>query len=56
MVDNGLIKEQVYNADETGLFYKGLTNKTLAGPTEKSAAGFKIDKNRLTILLCVNAT
>jgi hypothetical protein len=56
MKDNNLVKEQVYNADETGLFYKCLPNKTLAGPTERNAAGFKIDKNRLTVLFCVNAT
>jgi hypothetical protein len=37
MTDNSLIKEQFYNADETGLFYKGLPNKTLGVPTQQGS-------------------
>jgi hypothetical protein len=45
----------MYNADETGIFYKCLPNKRLAGPTEKNAACLKEEKNRQTVLLCANA-
>ena len=55
-VPYNLDKGQIYNADETGLYYRGLPNKTYVGPNEKSAPDIKIDKNHLTILFCLNAT
>jgi hypothetical protein len=51
-----LTPEQVYNIDETGLNYKLLPNKTFATPQEKSASGFKVNKERITVALCSNAT
>ena len=45
--------EDVYNADETGLFFRMTPNQTLATKTVK---GMKKDKNRITVLLCTNAT
>ena len=51
-----LTPEQIYNADETGLMWKCLPNKTIASAREKSAPGFKASKDRLTVLGCANAT
>ena len=36
-----LIPEQIYNADETGLLWKCLPQRTLVSCREKSAPGFK---------------
>lgn len=43
----------VYNADETGLFFRALPDKTYAFKSEKCVGG-KMAKERLTILHCVN--
>ncbi|GBM05755.1 Tigger transposable element-derived protein 4 [Araneus ventricosus] len=43
----------IFNADETGLFYRVLPDKTLCFKGEKCNSG-KISKERLTILLCCN--
>lgn len=47
--------QQIYNADETGLNFKALPSKSLAAKEEKNAPGFKISKERLTVLACSNA-
>jgi hypothetical protein len=44
----------VYNADETGLFFNVLPERTLAYKGE-SCLGGKHSKDRLTVLLCVNS-
>ena len=46
--------ENVYNADETGLFFRLGPNKTLATKNDK-AKGTKKNKERVTVLLCCNA-
>ncbi|XP_053989837.1 jerky protein homolog-like, partial [Hylaeus volcanicus] len=51
-----LTKEQVYNADETGLYYRLLPEYTYVSEDEKVAAGHKKAKERVSILLCSNAT
>jgi hypothetical protein len=43
----------IYNADETSLFYKLLPNRTLAFKGQKCTGG-KLSKERLTLLLCAN--
>ena len=48
----GLIPEQIYKADETGLLWKCLPQKTLVSCCKKSAPGFKKAKDRLTVLGC----
>src|SRR5438132_11276016 len=45
--------EDVYDADETGLFFQMTPDQTLATQAVK---GKKKDKARITILLCTNAT
>ncbi|XP_025208664.1 tigger transposable element-derived protein 6-like [Melanaphis sacchari] len=43
----------IFNADETGLFYRVLPDKTMAFKNEICTGG-KISKERLTVLLCSN--
>ncbi|XP_069611020.1 tigger transposable element-derived protein 1-like [Ranitomeya imitator] len=47
--------QQVFNVDETGLFWKCLPNRTYIAKEEKSAPGHKVGKERLTLLLGGNA-
>ena len=54
--EKNLIPEQIYNANETGLLWKCLPQRTLVSCHEKSAPGFKKAKDRLTVLGCTNAT
>lgn len=51
-----LSPEQVYNADESALFWRVLPNTTLVHSEEKSAPGRKISKDRVTFMPCCNAT
>jgi hypothetical protein len=55
VTENDLVLDQIYNADETGLFWKLLPNKTLTPAFEKTASGQKKFKDRITVLTCVNA-
>ncbi|XP_006011116.1 jerky protein homolog-like [Latimeria chalumnae] len=50
--EEGFTEEQVYNADESGLYFKMLPHTTLAAKSE----GFKQDKNRVTFLFACNKT
>jgi len=54
--ERGLIPEQIYKLDETGLLWKCLLQRTLVSCREKSAPGLKKAKDRLTVLGCTNAT
>jgi hypothetical protein len=51
--EHGLSPEQVYNANETGLFWRCLPNTSPEGGTVPS---LKQGKDRLTVLMCANAT
>ena len=51
-----ILPEQIYNADETGLYWKCLPNKTLAYEVDKNASGHKMQKQRLTIMCSGNAS
>ena len=46
---------QIFNCDETGLFWKKMPNRTYIHKSEKQAPGFKAWKDRLTLVLCGNA-
>ncbi|XP_071054691.1 tigger transposable element-derived protein 6-like [Onthophagus taurus] len=50
----GYRPEDIFNADESGLFFRALSNKTLALKSEKCTEG-KLSKERLTVLFCVNS-
>lgn len=54
--DGGYSPDQVFNADETGLFWKKMPNRTYIAKTEKKACGFKASKDRITLLFCSNAS
>lgn len=49
-----LTAQMIYNADESGLFYKMLPSESLVGPNEKNAPGRKIIKLRVTFMPCCN--
>lgn len=53
--DGGYCSKQIFNVDETGLFWKRLPTKTYISKMEKHAQGFKAGKERLTLLLGGNA-
>ncbi|KAK2579997.1 hypothetical protein KPH14_010762 [Odynerus spinipes] len=52
--EGGYNPKQVFNVDETGLFWKCLPKRILISKTEKYAPGFKASKDRLTLLLGEN--
>ncbi|KAJ8945129.1 hypothetical protein NQ318_001594 [Aromia moschata] len=49
-------KINIYNADEFGLQYKSLPKKTLVLPNEKEVPGHKPVKERITVMVCANAS
>lgn len=51
-----LCKDQIYNADESGLFWKLLPGRTYVSSQEKTAPGAKTEKQRITFLCCANAS
>ncbi|GIY88508.1 hypothetical protein CDAR_187021 [Caerostris darwini] len=52
----GYISQQVFNCDETGLFWKKMPNRTYITAEEKMMPGHKPMKDRLTLALCANAS
>lgn len=52
----GFMPQQVFNCDETGLFWKKMPNRTYITQEEKGLPGHKPMKDRLTLLLCGNAS
>lgn len=50
-----LTHAQIYNADESGLFFRVIPDKTYVSACEKTAPGRKIQKERVTFMLCSNA-
>ncbi|XP_046629071.1 jerky protein homolog-like [Neodiprion virginianus] len=53
--EEGYSRDDVYNADETGLNWKSLPTKSLASRRETAAPGFKVSKERITAMTCANA-
>ncbi|UYV68152.1 TIGD1 [Cordylochernes scorpioides] len=54
--DNSYTSDQVFNADESGLFWKKMPERTYVSKFYKSASGHKAAKDRITILFCSNAS
>ena len=52
----GYIPQQVWNCDETGLFWKKLPRNTFITKEEKALPGHKPMKDRITLALCANAS
>ncbi|CAI6373801.1 unnamed protein product [Macrosiphum euphorbiae] len=49
----GFVPKNIFNLDETGLFFRALPNKTMCLKGENCSGG-KISKERITVMLCVN--
>ncbi|GBM44069.1 DNA mismatch repair protein Msh6 [Araneus ventricosus] len=54
--EENLSLEQIYNCDETELYWKALLEKTLAAVHDTSAYGRKRMKDTVTVLACSNAS
>lgn len=48
----GYSLQLIFNAGESGLIFKALPEKSLASKVEDCAPGFKMNKQRLTIMAC----
>ncbi|XP_064103313.1 tigger transposable element-derived protein 1-like [Macrobrachium nipponense] len=53
--EGGYIPEQVFNMDETGLFWKRMQSRMFLYKDEVKKPGFKAHKDRVTLLMCGNA-
>ena len=49
--EQGYTAHQIFNADETGLWWKKMPSRTFISKNEKTAPGFKVSKDRITLLL-----
>lgn len=53
--EEGLSPEQIYNMDETGLFWRCLPRQTLVAADESTPSGTKNGRERVTVVICSNA-
>ncbi|CAG9831435.1 unnamed protein product [Diabrotica balteata] len=56
ITENNLQLSQIYNAEETGLYWQAIPKKTLVAGNEMSTPGYKKCKNRIIVLCCANAS
>ncbi|KAM6168259.1 tigger transposable element-derived protein 1-like [Erethizon dorsatum] len=56
MVSECYLPEQVFNCNETGLFWKKMPKRTYITEEENAMPGHKPMKERLTLLFCANAS
>ena len=54
--EGGYTNDQIYNLDETALYYKAMPKKTYIAKKQKQARGRKLDKSRMTVMFCVNVS
>ncbi|XP_046590819.1 jerky protein homolog-like [Neodiprion lecontei] len=50
-----LLPCQIFDADETDLNFKQMPKRTLVEESSSAPSGFKVNKDRVTIMLCSNA-
>lgn len=55
ITEMNLTEAQIYNADESGLYFRLLPDKTYVAAEEKTAPDAKIAKERVSFMLCSNA-
>lgn len=53
--DGGYTAQQVFNVDETGLYWKRMPKRTVISREEKKAPGHKASKDRVSLLVGGNA-
>lgn len=56
VTEENLLPDQIFNVDETGLYWKCLPTTTLAAENEKNAPGYKASKDRITVMCCSNVS
>ena len=56
IVEEGYSRDQVFNADETGLWWRMTPSSSLNSGRVTRAANFKKAKDRVTLLACTNAS
>jgi Mor family transcriptional regulator len=56
MVSECYLPQQVFNCDEMGIFWKKMPKRTYITAEENAMLGHKPMKDRLTLLLCANAS
>ncbi|XP_036364351.1 tigger transposable element-derived protein 1-like [Octopus sinensis] len=49
--ENGFLPEQIFNVNETGLYWKKLPDRSFISKEEKTIPGYKASKERVTIML-----
>ncbi|XP_042205795.1 tigger transposable element-derived protein 1-like, partial [Homarus americanus] len=54
--EEGYTLDQIFNLDETGLYWKRMPTRTYISKNEAHAPGFKAAKDRVTVLLGANAS
>ena len=52
----GYTSNQVFNADETGIYWRMIPSKSLVLHEETNAKNFQLSKDRVTLLACANAS
>ena len=52
--EGGFLKQQIFNADETALYWQKISPRTFIAREEKSMPSFKASKDSLTLLLGAN--
>lgn len=52
IVEENYTSDQLYNAAETALYCKKMPECTYISKNENSAFGFKVSKDKITLLLC----
>jgi len=54
IIIHGYKPEQLFNCDETGLFWEQMPNRTFITNEEKCMPGYKPTKHGITVLFCAN--
>ena len=54
--EEGYLPEQIFNCDETGLYWKKMPRRTFITSEFKTLPGHKCTKDRLTLAFCANAS